>query len=81
MSNDKRKQLERATLKGPDGATPSASMELSGVVRTTKGYAMCNVKLAADGSVLAVSLSDSQAFKQHVATLAKRAQLEAALKA
>lgn len=77
--NDKPKP--KATLKGPDGATPSSTMDVSGVVKTTKGYAVCSVKMAADGSVLSVSLSDSQAYKQHVAMIAKRVQLDAALKA
>lgn len=51
---------------GPDGATPTGAMTLSGVVKTTKGHAVATVTIAPDGSH-AVKLGVSHAFKEFAA--------------
>lgn len=72
---------DRKTLKGPDGATARETIEAACVVRTTKGYALCTIRLASDGQLLSAELSESQAFKQYVAVTARAAQVKAAMKA
>jgi len=66
-------------LVGPDGATAAAPLVLSGVVKTSKGYAVARATLKPDGTVEAVSLMPSQAFKQYVAAQHKRIVLAEAL--
>lgn len=65
---------------GPDGGTPTGDMELSGVVRTSRGYAVAQALVKADGSVT-VTLGPSQAYPEHVAHEHKRVAVNAALRA
>lgn len=63
----------------PDGATVTGDMTLTGIVRTTKGFALAIATITAEG--VKVELGGSQAFKEHIAILSKRASLAQALKA
>lgn len=54
-------------IESPDGVNVVRPMTLSGIVRTTRGFAVATVELAADGSVLSVKLGNSQSEKQFVA--------------
>jgi hypothetical protein len=67
--------------RGRDGAIPVASMVLSGIVRTSKGFAVCLARLRADGTVENVELGRSQVFKEHVAAEHKPLVVQAAQKA
>lgn len=65
---------------GPDGATLVGDGTLTGVVKTSKGYALMTAEVAPDGSVV-LTVSGSQAFKQFVVTQQKRAAFAGAMKA
>ena len=56
---------------GPDGATPLGEMRLSGVVRTSGGYAVVTVDISADGG-MAVKLGPSQRVLEFVCAEHKR---------
>lgn len=66
---------------GPDDAFPVKSMALSGVVRTSKGYAVAVVTLSPDGEVLSLTLGRSQVGKQYVAAEHKNVMVAEALRA
>lgn len=53
-------------IAGPDGAKPTRPMTLTGVVRTSKGFAVAQASIALDGT-LTVKLGYSQSEKQFVA--------------
>lgn len=76
-----RPRKEAAALVGPDGASPSGPIEISGITKTSLGYAVVRAVLKPDGSVESVSMTASQAFKEHVASQHKRIALAEALKA
>jgi hypothetical protein len=63
-----------------DGAEPAGTMVLTGVVRTTKGYAVARAVIARDGNVT-VTLGHSQTHKEFVAIEHKRSLTAATLKA
>lgn len=69
MSNPPpRKHIQRP--RGADDATPVGSMTLSGVIRTTKGYALATAVFSPDGSLTSLALGISQAYphgKPHIA--------------
>lgn len=77
----RREESKPEPLVGPDGGTPTAPMVLSGVVKTSRGYAVALATLRADGTVERVELKGSQAFKQYVAAQHKNIVLAEALKA
>ena len=79
MSRSSRRE-DREVVAGPDGATPVGPMTTSGVVKTTKGYAVATVTVDEDGS-LSVKLARSQAFKQYIAAEHKRQAVAEALRA
>jgi hypothetical protein len=62
-----RKHLERSPLVTADSATLKGNAVLTGVVRTTKGYAVARVELGPDGSLIQAWLGPSQANKVFVA--------------
>lgn len=51
----------------PDGATVVKEMILTGLVKTTKGYAVATVVLRPTGEVVSCALGHSQAYKEFVA--------------
>ena len=63
----------------PDGATPIGAMALSGVVKTSKGFAVATATIAADGS-LSWRLGVSQRFKEFIVKEHYRAQSAQAMK-
>lgn len=67
-------------LAGPDGAEPTKAMVLTGVVKTSKGYAVATAVVDREG-VAKLSLGTSQAYKEFVAREHKRLALAATLKA
>lgn len=71
---------KQAKAKGPDGATPVGTMRLTGVIRTTRGYAVAQETVDADGARSLV-IGPSQAFPEHVASEHKRVVVNATLKA
>lgn len=66
---------------GPDGATVIAPMRLTGVVRTSKGFAVAQVTFGPDGAVISAALGRSQALKEFVALEHKRILVLATQKA
>ncbi len=80
MSKGIRKTLESPPLEGPDGATPAAQMTLTGVVKTSKGYAVAVATIAKDGTV-ALKLRSSQSMREFVALEHKRLAHAATLRA
>lgn len=66
---------------GPDGAKPTATMVLTGLVRTSHGYAVAIEEIGADGQRLSLRLGRSQAIKNFVAQEHKRVLVAAAQKA
>ncbi len=74
--------VKKFTLPGnaPDGATPVGTMTLSGVVRTTRGYAVAIASLGEDGSMV-VTLGNSQVYPEHIASEHKRVAVKATLAA
>lgn len=64
-----------------DGAELAAPMVLTGVVKTTKGYAVAIAKFHADGRLDSLKLQLSQAFKEHVAREHKKVLVVEALRA
>jgi hypothetical protein len=62
-----------------DGATPVGPMVLTGVVRTTKGYAVARA-VVKDGAAV-VTLGHSQTHKEFVAMEHKKVLIAATLKA
>lgn len=80
-SNPPRRTLTRARIESADNATPKGPMTLTGIVRTTRGYAVAIATLDAEGNVQTVKLGHSQTERQFVAqeharglsTLANRA--------
>lgn len=80
MSRSERREAARpAPPTGPDGAIPVALMTLSGVVKTSRGFAVCRAVLRPDGTVERIELlGPSQARKEFIAGQhIKVAQLEA----
>lgn len=71
---------EEPRVVSPDGATPVGDMTLSGVVKTSKGYAVATATIAPDGSAT-VRLSHSQSSKEFVAAQQKRTAQVLAVKA
>lgn len=65
---------------GVDGATLVGGGTLTGVVKTTRGYALATATVMPDGTTV-VTLGNSQAFKQFVVEQQKRAGLAGAMKA
>jgi hypothetical protein len=65
---------------GPDDATPMGDMVMFGMVKTTKGFAVCTATVSADGSTR-LALSGSQSFREYVAAELKRKTLAQALRA
>lgn len=66
------RKLQLPTTVGPalvtaDSATLKGNATLSGIVRTTGGYAVARVELAPDGSVVRIVVGPSQANKAFVA--------------
>lgn len=61
-----------------DGGTPIGPMTLSGVVKTTRGYAVATATFDADGNAT-VKLGNSQAYPEHVAAEHKRILVNATL--
>ena len=55
-----------AAVVGPDGAEPTKPMTLTGVVRTTKGYAVA-IATRDDAGNVSVKLGRSQSEKVYVA--------------
>jgi hypothetical protein len=78
MSKPDRKTLPR--IEGPDGAVPSGPLTLTGVVKTTKGYAVALVELSPSGAVLSATLRGSQTFPEHVAREHQRIAVNETLK-
>ncbi len=78
MSRSSRRE-EREPTVGPDGATPVGPMTLTGVVKTSKGFAVATAVF--DGDSVKVTLAGSQAFRQFVDAQHKRAVVAQALKA
>ncbi len=68
------------TFASPDGAAPHGEMTLTGVVRTTKGYAVAVGHVLKDGTVT-ITLGTSQSHKEFVALEHKRIALRETLKA
>lgn len=64
-----------------DDAIPTKNMILTGLVRTSKGYALAIVEYAPDGSLVALRLGRSQADKVFVAMAHKEALVKASLAA
>jgi hypothetical protein len=64
-----------------DSATPTAPMCLSGIVRTSGGFAVARVVLRPDGTVESFDLGPSQAQREYVAMLHKRLVVRDALNA
>lgn len=58
-------QPPRKTV-GPDGATLTGPVTLTGVVRTSKGYAVARAVVSPDGTA-AITLGVSQVYREHVA--------------
>ena len=75
------KPQSKPRLVGPDGASPTAPLSLTGVVKTSRGFAVARATFAPDGSLIGVELQRSQAFKQYVAAEHKRLVVSEALKA
>lgn len=75
-----RPRNEPIRLVGEDGGALVGNATLTGVVKTTKGYAVATVYVSADGGIKAV-LGKSQAFKEFVAQEQKRAAAAGASKA
>lgn len=66
MSRD-RKNTTRAPLTLVDDAALKGNATLTGIVKTTKGYAVAMVELAPDGSLITAFVGPSQANKVFVA--------------
>ena len=77
MSRERR-HLPSARVESPDDAALKGNATLTGLVRTTRGYATALVELAPDGSLMSVRLGLSQTEKRFVAIEHKRALIAAA---
>jgi hypothetical protein len=64
-----------------DGATPTAPMRLSGLVRTSRGFAVARVVLRPDGTVESLELGPSQSQREYVAMQHKRLVVRDAINA
>ena len=62
-----RNQPPPATIQSPDNAAVTKPMVLTGLVRTSRGFAVATATLEPDGTVRSVRLGHSQAFKTFVA--------------
>ena len=65
----------------PDGAELKGNATVTGLVKTTKGFATAIVELTPDGSAVSVKLLLSQTEKRFVAIEHKREVMRAALRA
>ena len=65
----------------PDGAELKGNATVTGLVKTTKGFATAIVELSPDGAVVSVRLLLSQSEKRFVAMEHKREVVKAAMRA
>lgn len=70
---------ESRPAKGPDLAVPVAKMFLSGIVKTSKGYAVATAAINSDGTVDSIALGRSQLDIRFVAKEHQRGLYMAAL--
>ncbi len=75
-----RRAVETVPIEGPDGATPMTQMTLTGVVRTSKGFAVAVATITRDGAVT-LKLRSSQSMREFVALEHKRLAHAATLRA
>lgn len=66
------RKLQMPPSNGPavvtvDSATLKGNATLTGIVRTTRGYAVARIELAPDGAVVRIVVGPSQANKAFVA--------------
>ncbi len=76
-----RERRHLTSVASPDGATLKGNATVTGLVKTSRGYATAIVELAPDGTTVAVRLGLSQAEKRFVAIEHKREVVKAALRA
>ena len=70
----------RPKLVGPDGASPVGAMTLTGLVRTSRGYAVASLVVEPDGTQ-AFRLGNSQVYPEHIAAEHKKMLVKASLAA
>lgn len=79
MSAPSRKQVKPVT--GVDGATAKGAMTVTGVIRTTKGFAVAEVVLSPTGDVLTIHVGVSQTERHFIALEHKRVAVAATVRA
>lgn len=56
-----------ALMKGPDEAYPVGNFELTGVIKTSRGFAVATITLSREGRVVEMKLGRSQTYKEFIA--------------